>query len=402
MIIALFVVILGAVILGSWAQLLATRQRFAESALAGQNRRIALDNARSLARQYILVNMVDGSIAPITNSVTWGGFVITNSPTLLWGQTNPSYVNPASLFGSLRYGNTINVELSAIYTDDQGVSRTDQVTNVFQVRTRNPVIAGFPLVLHNAAGVYVGTPVTNIYWTNIVGFDGFPRMPITSGRSTNFGDTGYLAYLPSPPQPTNEFRDHGDFPTNSNFVSTTNSAGTNSIQVILELAPTDSLTNSIIQYKLSANTLTGRFLTNGTPTTNTNNVMTNPPVTGLILRGAPSGDLNKVLHIVIGTNATSLTNIVLSGSNTRRVYINVNRSASSSMSLTAANSPGPWRVGLTLSRTALTAFGNPSLIGGIRSDQPISGAITFTPETNAAGLDAVADRVMWLEDFRTP
>jgi type II secretory pathway pseudopilin PulG len=400
MIIALFVVILGAVILGSWVQLIATRQRFAESALTGQNRRIALDNARSLARQYMLSNMVDGTIAATTNTVSWGGFTVTNQAANLWGNSDPAYINPSSLFGSLRYGATINVRLVAIHTNN-GTAITNVVTNVFQARTRNPVIAGFPLVLHNSAGVYAGTPATNIYWTSVSGFPGFPRIPFTSGRSEVVGDTGYLGYLPSPPQPVNAYQGHGEFPTNSGFLATTNSSGTNSIQIILELAPIDSLTNSIIRYT-TENIRLGRFLTNGTPTTNTNNVMTNPPVTGLILRGAPSGETNKVVHIVVGTNATNLSSIVLSGSNTRRVYINVTRSTDSSLTLTATNSPGAWRAGITLSRTALTAVGNPSLIGGIRSDRSVSGTITFTAETNAGGLDAISDRVMWLEDFRTP
>ncbi len=400
MIIALFVVILGAVILGSWVQLLATRQRFAESALTGQNRRIALDNARSLARQYALSDMPDGTISSTNFAATNGwGFTVSNAISDLWGNRDPAYFNPASPFGTLRYGTPVTVVLTAIYTNrlDTDVVVTNTTTNIFQIRNRSPLMGGFPLVVHAPSVDPGGVPATNIWQTNFRGLSGFPNIPFTSGGT----NSPYAGFLPVLPNPTNVYIPTAAFPTTTNFLTTTNGATTNTVQISLNLVPADPSTNSVVRYDVP-NSLTNRFLANGTITTNTNTATTTRSVTRLLLQGAPLGESAKVLHVVVGTNATNLSNIILSGPNTRRVYISVNRSSASSLTLTATNLAGNWRAGITLSKTDLVAAGNPSLVGGLRTDGSISQLISFLPETNAAALDAVADRVMWLEDFRQP
>ena len=43
-----------------------------------------------------------------------------------------------------------------------------------------------------------------------------------------------------------------------------------------------------------------------------------------------------------------------------------------------------------------------NIVGGIRTDGAIFGAPSLRPELAPGGLDYIADRMMWLEDYKTP
>lgn len=261
-------------------------------------------------------------------------------------------------------------------------------------------MGGYPLVVHNAATTnLVWAPTTNILWTNISGFPQLPPVPLTSGTNASSAN-GYLGYLGAPtitnaPATTVAY--------NSYTNATTNGPG-RTVEVILD--PTSS--TSTVRYTpgntINANT-TSRRLTNNAGT----EVYTSGAFSITSLRVIGSANTN-VVQIVIPASQTNLSQIILSGTNNRRVYVN---RAGNGSTLTVATAPGfsggTWRLGLSVSNSPLAinvAAGTTlTLQGGIRTDQSISvnsGTLALIAETAPSNLEFSADRILWLEDNRTP
>jgi len=379
MVLALLVVLAGAVVLAGWAQLLATRAVFAESASSGQNRRIALENSRSIARGYLLANMISNAI-PATNIITsWGNITISPS-TALWtssgavGTNDSAYKNPFSPMERWGYYSVV----SAILPDG-----SEAHAWTFLIRTRSPIAAGYPLVLHKGcsrAGLggltYSNQPhIDYIDYTggrsetNVSGFSGIPQIPMTSVTNSYSPTNAYLGYFGAPVS--------GAPAGGPIFGVTTNSAnGT----ITLDLATLDDgSTNSLVRYEVPA-------------------AAGNATIATLVIQGTATAT-DKAVHIV-ATNNTALTRVVLGGANQRRLYFN--RSGPATMVLSTSDYSSPWPIGITLSGTELSVTPPLTISGGIRTDSPLGGTVTLTPNSDPGALDAIGDRIMWIEDFRTP
>jgi hypothetical protein len=102
---------------------------------------------------------------------------------------------------------------------------------------------------------------------------------------------------------------------------------------------------------------------------------------------------------------TNLSLLVLSNSNVRRVYFYRARESNAGgfFDVVSANA-GSWRLGLTMSQCDVQfEIGSLEITGGLRTDGNINfqaGSANFVPETDPGGLDFIADRMMWLEDYR--
>lgn len=387
MIFALIIVLVGAVVLAAWARLLATQSLYPDNAAESQKRRIAIANGRAMARQFLLQSMPTGQSLLSSNYLAngWGGFQVFTLRSGFWTETNLSSGNPFNPFGASAFAVTNWAWISSSITNEEYYT--------YRVRSRSPLFAGYPLVVHNpststntnVAGNSFGA-ASAIFWTNVVGFPGFPTIPFASGTNTN-------SYAGTFSAPTNTFGAVDLPPAN---VTPTNLV-TNSGIASADLQINSTSTNAYLRFVVPATT-------NIVDVSGTNAVTNSHIVTGLILVGSA---LTNTVHIV--ANTTNQNRILLSGnSNTQRFYVN---KAAGNLTLSATNyTNGSWWLGLSLSATPLTVQtatnGVINIRGGVRTDSsitvsPSSGTFTSVLETTPGDTEAIADRILWLEEVRT-
>lgn len=480
MVFALVIILGGALVLAGWAQMMATRAAYTVTTEEGQKRRIAIANGRALARQYVLNQMPSGNIGTalqgtnfsLTNG--WGGFSI-NYATALW--TNTNFVD----------GNPFNPisEPSFVVTNLATISNSAEALNwTFLIRSRSPVLAGYPLVVQNPAATnlaWASTLAKKIYWSDALGFTNAPAIPLTSGtNSSGLGTNGYIGYFASPMSTNYTYSAAAvSYPTNTFSTNTavfTPPASTNGTiitryfnggSVSVSINATQS--GTIVRYEVP-NSLTNMFtftslVTNSTITTNTV-VVTNTTVviTGTNITGSgkhthtnytyetnftystntvsvtntstntyidnytnssptnvmiSASTQTNTLHVIVASSNTNLSTITLSGTNnSRMVYLN-DAGSSVTLQTATANENYTWRMGMTVSGfpasfTVLAPTNTRSLTlqGGIRANRNINlnqGNLTLSSNsvpaitgTDAASVELIGDRILWLEDQRSP
>ena len=428
MIFSLVIILGGTLVLAGWAQMMATRATYSVMTEEGQKRRIAIANGRALARQYVLNQMPSGSIGYFTTNLAngWGGFQI-NGVTNLWTNASFSVGNPFNQFSDTTF----------VVTNGGHVSNSlESYGWSFLIRSRSPLLAGYPLTIHSPGTTNPGTFAANItnkiFWSNALGFTNAADIPFTSGyTASGAGSTnGYLGYFASPMNTNYAYTDaSGLSVTNGNtngatFVSTNFGTNTNTIitnytggSVTLVLNSTQ--TNSITRYVVP-NTVTNIWSTNnvsGSITYIRN--YSNMAVTNLMLVGSTN---TNVLHLIANSTNTNLATLSLSGTNNaRKIYLNKvggTLSLTNSQAGTYTNNYS-WWLGMTLSNctgtvyTPTTSGKSLSLQGGIRSDGTISqngqGNLTITTNpspaisgTNTSVIETIADRILWLEEQKSP
>lgn len=405
---AVLLLTVGAFVLAGIAQLAATQALVGENEWEMVNRHIRLDNSRAMARQYVMQRMF---IGPITNDVSYtdgsgyGGFQISEAPgtdnywtTLSTTNTNVNLkINPFTL---MERGGFYRVVIGGTITD--GV---DDIAWNFQVRTRSPIAAGYPVVQHkpanaNLSGLVGDSPYVDMNNAEqIIGFHEMARMRVSSVTNTNSSDTtGYVGYLDAP----TGVASFAPFTaaTMSPFETDTNGVATN-LQAVVNLGSTDpNDTSQVLVYLVPSQA--EYFETNAIP------AITNTlPVVSVRLIGTSIYGL-KPLQIIIPSSNTNAQQIELVGNNpadTGRVtYLNYRRDTSNpgELQVVTTNATGTWRLGITTSHSDIGFDGPIDIVGGVRTDGFINGSPTLHQELNPGGLDYIADRMMWLEDYKTP
>jgi hypothetical protein len=408
MIFAILLMVAGVFVLAAVAQLAATQGISGEIEWEAVRRRVTLGNSRALAREYMLSRVFKGPVpesANASNSVfssSLGGFDIQPSGaarTNYWAAlstTNTDVVlniNPFNL-----------MERGGFYRETFAAKLQDGSTNVnwsFALRTRSPVAAGYSFVQQRPADNDLASLASppyidmNAQSEQFFGFYGMPRVPVSSVTNTftrGAGDTnGYQGYL----DVIEGASVYGLF-TNASFQPREPSNETpRTLQVILNLSATDpNIANAVLRYNVEDNT--ARY-TNGT------NVY-NLPVKAVVLSGTDVWG-QKPLHVVVPESNTNVTSLVLSNDNSRLVYFHRRKAANDNVPFDVSSvNADSWRIGLTMSRCNIQfEVGELSIIGGLRTDGTITfqgGSANCTPELDPAGLDFIADRMMWLEDYR--
>ena len=404
MIFAVLLLAAGVFVLAGIAQLAATQALIGQSEWEALDRRVRLENSRAMARQCVLQQMFRSAI---TNSVTYthaslGGFSLSPVSlgsgdywtTLSTTNTNISMkINPFTL---MERGGFYRVVIPGTVSD----GTTDVPWN-FQVRTRSPITAGYPVVQHKPASNDVSplagsTPYIDMNNAEqIMGFHNMARMRVSSVTNTNAYDTnGYVGYLDVPigvaawgPFTNVQIAPYGAGPTN--------------LQMVIDLGSDDpNDANSVLVYDVPS---TADYI-------NTNNVpptTTNLPVAAVKLVGTDIYG-RKPLQVVVPAANTNVQTLILSGYNSsdlgRPVYFNYQRTAGSSavLQVVTTNATGAWRIGITAAHCNIQFDGAITIFGGVRTDGTIGGTPTLRQEANPGGLDYIADRMMWLEDYRTP
>ena len=398
----------GVFVLTGIAQLAATQALIGQSEWQALDRRIRLENSRAMARQFMLARMFNGVVAaPITFvDTSLGGFSLspissTNTGGDYWttlSTTNTNVNLKINPFTLMERGGFYRVVVPGkLYSDPTATN--NGVDWNFQVRTRSPITAGYPVVQQlpasNNVALLVGA-VPHIDMTKneqFIGFHDMARMRVSSVTNTAVDATGYEGFLVVPIGVAAA----GLF---TNVVFRPANAQVTEMQAFIDLStsyPQDL--NQVLRYELVADT--ADFATNGTN-------YAGVPVTSLLVRGTEIFDL-KPLQVVIPKERTNLQTIFLEGRNPlvtgRPVYINYQRSAGggATLSMVATNATGRWRLGLSASHSdVFCATTGIDIVGGIRTDGTISGNPSLEQERDPGGLDYIADRMMWLEDYKTP
>ena len=288
----------------------------------------------------------------------------------------------------------------------------------------------------------------------MVGFSNAPDIPFTSGytSSGNGSTNGYMGYFASPMStisatnalgtlatgltnatnlPSNATATSSNIPYPSGSTNgggktnfTTNYSG-GQIAVILN----STQTNSILRFDVPA-TYTNMIsftnvLTNSTTAPKYTNtiywIYTNNYVTNLTIVGSTNAN---ALHVVVPSSNTNLSAITLSGAtNTRQVYINQADNQASDLTLRTEffNASYIWWLGMTATDSthmkklivlAPTNTWSLTIQGGIRSERDINlnqGKLILNPSTvppingmNISPVELLGDRIMWLEEQRSP
>ncbi len=398
----------GVFVLTGIAQLAATQAVIGQNEWQVLQRRNTLDNSRSMARQFMLARMFNGVVATnvgYTNA-TLGAFSLSPVSSVTTGDywTTPSAsdtnlnlkINPYTL---MERGGFYRVVVPGKLSD--GTVETDWN---FQVRTRSPVAAGYSFVqqwpAENNPSAIVPSGVPFIDMRSADQFSAFPqipRMPVSSVTATNAQDTnGYVGYFSVPLVPGGS--SYGLF-TGIRY-EPLDSAVT-ALQIVLDLSDEgEEDLNSVVLFNMTDNTAT---YTN----TNTGVVYTDRPVRNIVLEGADT-PIAKPLHVVVGPGITNTTQLVLSNNNERLVYFNRQKTSNDGVPFTVVADPGAsrWRLGLSVARSPVQfQISALEVTGGLRTDGTATfpgGIPALEPELTPEGLDYIADRMMWLEDYQTP
>lgn len=415
----------GVFVLTGIAQLAATQAVVSQDEWQALKRRNMLENSRSMARQFMLTRMFRGVVSSdigYTNT-NFGGFTLLPGNAAGIGDywTTPTEddatlnlkINP---FTPMERGGFYRVVVPGKLLDEVSADRTNEVDWNFQVRTRSPIAAGYSFVQQLPAALSVaevqqraaGAPYIDMRTTQkFHGYPDMPLMPVSSVTNTNSDDTnGYRGFLGTPVVPGGS--SYGEFtgyqyrardPADTNFTA---------LEVVLELTNDSGGTNGVALFQVPGT----QDYTNSDGT-----VFPNRPVERVVLRGADDSGVYgygpdlKPLHVVADTSNTSTEILSLEGDeNTRLVYVNFEKTvyepSGKRLTIDSTNA-GSWRIGVTANRwDIIFEIGDLEVQGGLRTDRGWTsqgvGEATYTPEVNPEGLDYIADRMMWLEDYKTP
>jgi len=399
---ALLVLVVGATVLGGIAQLAVTQSVGGQAEWESAARRIQLENSRAMARQYIMSQMWRGfgelpTASLATNAAAGlGSFAITNvePPFGYWlslEQAGTKRVNPFGLFerGGFQSG----------WASGSLGTGSGSAPWGFQIRTRSPITAGFAFVNHRAASnAWAPSRRINMQQADYaVGFTNLPRMPVGSVTNTNTGDlTGFLGFLMLPKAEAG-FRDIYD---SIDGVETNLVGGDAVIEIDLDIfthgSPTDDLPR-FYEVPKAVDIVAGGSTNYAARVTQL--ILYNSAGNGTPARPYP-------LQIVIPAGNTNTVMVTLQGNNARPVYLYRQGATANNFVIATGGGNLQWRIGMTLDCDAnFDVSGQLQITGGIRTGRSLTqgsaNAPVFVSETAADWkYDAIADRMMWLEDQR--
>ncbi|MFZ4681061.1 MAG: hypothetical protein ACOYMS_01050 [Terrimicrobiaceae bacterium] len=455
---ALIVIAVGAVVLAGWIQVMSARVLYTEQMSLSLKRRIALENSRLLASQYLLQSVLPGTYSG-TSSVTladnWAGFRLTgtNTGAPLTATSISAALNAFSPGG----GGGYTLDVAADLRDGSDVDANAWHPWLFQARSRSPIY-GFDLFTSQKPTLSPSSQIILPSGLNVVGDTVSPAYAGSGYLGANvvlwrpnapnsYGLTSAVSYQ----TPTVSFPTvspiNGGVMSNFAFAPVTSGSGYDgSISVV---DPGGSAPNSLVAKHALTGTSALAIVGTGTDTYSTTTQDPNTGVitgtytylsangagtvtvlvieqllnkiyipgntTTLVLQGqSNSTDLTTannrppLLIVVNETGASQLTSIQFQNQNNRRFYLAVKKATAGTVSLSAA--AGSWRMGGVIENTALSlnvTGGTLSIVGGLRTDSSISlnsgAAVNITREnddTDPKLLERYADRFGWLEAYQ--
>ena len=407
MIFAVLLMTAGVFVLAAVLQLAATQGLSGDAEWDALQRRVTLGNSRAMAREYMHSRIFRGTVPANTNatSVTFsnaqGGFSISPAGGVqqsYWtalSTTNTNVVLNINPFNLMERGGFYREVFAA-----QLLQGADDIEWSFALRTRSPIAAGYSFTQQRPAnddlGAIAQPPYIDMSRTTdqFFGFYGMPRVPmssVTNVMTRGTGDTnGYQGYLDVPEAASV----YGIFTSWTYEAIEPPSVDPQTLKAVVDLdLPDPNVPNSVLLLRLDAS---AADYTRGT------NVFSNLPVRAVELRGTDA--VRKPLHVVVPASNPNIAELTLINNNTRRVYFYRARTSNIGDSFRVSSDSSSWRLGLTMSQCDIEfSIGNLEITGGLRTDGEINfegASPSFVPEDDPGGLDFIADRMMWLEDYR--
>jgi hypothetical protein len=422
----LLVAVVGVLTAGA-VGVLAARSNMVEQTMAASQRRIALENSKALAQEFM--------IERVMTSASGGSYEYSLTPSSLGGITMPSWNTPAMKSTDKAQGvnhfnpaNGDSYSLGLTATVRDGSSSFERK---YEVRSRSPIFSG-TLLTSQTPTISSSATIT------IGGLD-------VDGSAFIWRPGLAMAFTP----------DSYSVPDDSTALTFSNSAGT--VLAPLNLALPRQIANprsgaalfysgqfdAIDNTSTAANSLTAN-VTSGPYTREEGSVLDNDNADGvvcdgngvvtitlgtleldnvyipgeistLILEGQPTagdsiaGAMTAILIIVnqAATSTRDLTQITLNNHNNRRVDLAVKKAASvGNLPVQFSTSLASWKLLLELENTpiAVSTTNGATICGGIRSDRSViltAGALKLTLDSDPKYLDQLATRAAWVESYST-
>ncbi len=435
-IVALMICALGALGLTAWVSVLDARNGQVNTIEAAMVRRISAENGRAAAKEYLYRNVVTKSSgAAYSESLSggWGSFTLA-----AWGTEPPMSSTAASAFN--HFGPTPY----SSYTKDFTITISDGVsnlTNLFRVRSRSPMLGGDLFTLHQPTLTPAATnTITGPF--NVLG-----RAVIWSGEPTsNVDDLDAEQYVnPDTAASTLLLGNPGGGavrPDNYPLAPATNNesggaAYNGTLNVVDGGAGNEE--NSMLAKMSSPSVVEGSVVlapTNGVACDGAGRVdidLDDPSLPNLEIRDvseiyfigqttpaedAAAAALPPVTIVSVRTSVAQreLLSVRMFDRNFRRLNLGLKKLVGAQNLVCFfydADTNPTWRMLLTLENSP-TVFQNVyqgvvTIQGGLQSDRSLAlvngldafpGSINFENETDPGTLEAIASRTAWIESYR--
>ncbi|HEY8899546.1 MAG TPA: hypothetical protein VIM61_03985 [Chthoniobacterales bacterium] len=433
LLLALLLVAVVGVLTAGWLSLVTARANYVEQLAAATKRRVAYENSRSLASEFLLERLISSTSGTAATFAladpTWGAITVPAwSSAPLLSVEAPAGVNLFSPGNGDGYTFVPNDNANNYILLGDGISNTPSIPRKFQLRSRSPLLSGTLLVsqtptltpsatvafsgLDTAGLTFLWTYPTSIGLTSN-SYTTLPGVSLFSILSLG-GNTVLMNNLALPRQIANPRTGGASFYAAGQFDALDNSnPAANSSRAKVTTAAVNGLVSDNDNSDGVTCTADPLGLLPGTVTVTLDNpALGNVLITGNVLTlnlvgqstypNAAADDLPAIL-ILIDQSSGVLPIVNLSLQNSRRVILAVKSTAAVLplvMNFTAI-SPS-WRLLLELENVPvnINAIGFVSQIGGIRSDRSVlvvAGSVRILPENDPKFLGQLATRTAWVE-----
>jgi hypothetical protein len=437
LLLALLLIAVAGLLTAGWIALISARGNLVEQNAAAIQRRIALENSRALAQEFMLERVLPSTAGAAFSydlpDPGWGGLSIP-----AWNSAPLLSVQPAAGVNHFNPGNGDGYTFDPVDESGHYVTLRDGDANPerkFQIKSRSPLLSGTllasqrPTLDPSASTGFSGLDVVGaaFLWTypTAASFtvssystaDGVSNLSLTNSAGSDIS----LNNLALPRQIANprgggaafydgqlDALDNSTAGANSSFAKAAVAAVNGSL---VDPDDSDGITcdgAGNVTVTLNKPGLGNVLITAGWPNPG------DPPIPGgvstLTLIGQPTvgdavaDDLPAIL-ILVDITSGNLPTISLSQHNSRRLVLGVKKAATAgSLSLRFTTTAATWRLMLELenSPATLTTAGIVTLQGGIRSDRAVAisgGSARLTLETDPKNLSRLATRTAWVESY---
>lgn len=424
MILALLLIAVAGVLTAGWVVLITARSSMVEQTAAAVQRRIALENSKALAQEFMLERVLPSTSGAAfsynLDDPAWGGISMQ-----AWSSAPLLSLQKAAGVNHFNPGNGDGYTLVVPSTLQNG---GDNPSRTYHIKSRSPLLAGTLLssqtpTLTPGVSISIGSLAVagtafiwapNLSMTFTANSVAAPAGASSFSFTNSAGSALAMNNLALPRQIANPRNGGAVFYTGQfDAIHNTNSAANSSQAKTGGGATVDGSTAS------SSNGVVCDGNGHVTITLNTpglGNVYIPGGISTLTLEGQATigdaaADALPALLIVVDQpaidpadpNSRDLTTITLNQHNSRRLDLAVKK-ASGSLAVHFSTTTPAWRLLLELENTpvAFTATGIATVQGGIRSDRAITlsgGSVRLTPETDSKNLERLATRTAWVESF---
>lgn len=409
----LVVAVMGLVAAG-WLAVISARAGFVERAQAAIERRIALENSKALAQEFMLERvLVSTSTEPFTCSLEPAALGGISVPA--WSQSALRSFEKAAGVNHFNPGNGDGYKISLSIGLSDGAATS---TRTYHAKSRSPLLAGTLLSLQKPAAPPLAAGAFDVegaafVWVPSLSMAFTPRLSsVPDGAAAiTFVNSAGQTILPNNLALPRQIADprvsggiyDGEFDAIDNAQPNARSSAAIALSggITVNGATVDSDPGDGVLCDGEGH-VTIRLDVRGLPNVRLVDGVRTLTLDGQSVDGDLSADDRPALLVV--AESADLTRITLAHHNNRRLVLAVKSPAvAAELPVEFTQSSAVWRLLLEAENTpiALAAPGTATIRGGIRTDRNISlaGRATLQPEADPKNLERLATRTAWIESF---